>query len=213
MRKLKLFFACLLMAVLSIGQVWGDKSTLTFTDEYKDSGATANDDVSWTVTSDGTESTYDATKGIHYGTSSAQVQYIRLSTNGITGTITQVKVNASTASGVSATVAVKVGTTDFTGGTPASATQSLTSSAANYTFTGSASGNILVENTKPSKATKAIYCKSIEVTYSTGGSTTPTVSVKQGTAAIETLNVPAAGAASQTLTLEYSTLLPLLLRA
>jgi len=29
MRKLKLFFACLLMAVLSIGQVWGDSYTIT----------------------------------------------------------------------------------------------------------------------------------------------------------------------------------------
>ena len=155
MRKIKLFLSLLMLIAFSVGNVWADKSTLTFTAACGGSG-TADDKAAWTVTSDASsESAFDNTKGIHYGTSSVQVKYIRLSTSGIPGTITQVKVNASTASGVTATVAVKVGTTDFTGGTPASATQSLTSSAANYTFTGEASGDILVEITKSAKAAKA----------------------------------------------------------
>lgn len=134
-------------------------STLTFTAACGGSG-TADDGVVWTVTSDGTESTYDATKGIHYGTSKAQVQYITLSTSQITGTITRVVVNASVASGVSATAAVTVGGNAFGGDA-----QSLTTSAAEYTFNGSASGEIVVTVTKPSKATKALYVKSIAVTY------------------------------------------------
>ena len=69
-------------------------------------------------------------------------------------------VNASTASGVSATASVTVGGDAF-GGDP----QSLTASAANYTFAGSASGEIVVTVTKPSKAAKAIYVKSVAVTY------------------------------------------------
>ena len=69
-------------------------------------------------------------------------------------------VNASTASGVSATVAVTVDGSAF-GGDP----QSLTTSAANYTFEGTASGNIVVKVAKPSKAVKALYVKSIAVTY------------------------------------------------
>ena len=143
----------MLMAVLSIGQVWGaSPATLSFSAKCNGSG-TDSDGNTWTITSDGTESTFD-TKGIHYGTGSAQVTYIRLSTSGITGTITQVTVNASTASGVTATAAVKVGTTDFTTGTPASTTASLTQTATDYTFTGSASGSILVEITKPSKQPK-----------------------------------------------------------
>lgn len=155
--------------------MWGasEVSTLTFTAACGGSG-TADDGASWTVTSDGSESTYDATKGIHYGTGSAQVQYIHLSTSDITGTITQVTVNASAASGVSATVAVKVGTTDFTRNE--STTASISTTATNYTFTGSASGEILVVITKPSKAAKAIYCKSVAVTYSSGGGSTPTLS-------------------------------------
>lgn len=134
-------------------------STLTFTAKCNGSG-TADNGIEWTVTSDGTESNFDNDKGIHYGTSSAQVQYITLSTSGISGTITNVVVNASTASGVSATVGVTVGGSAFGG-----AAKSLSSSASNYSFTGSASGEIVVTVTKPSKAAKAIYVKSVAVTY------------------------------------------------
>ena len=154
----KFFFLLSLLISFSIGQILGaSPATLSFSAKCNGSG-TDSDGNTWTITSDGTESTFDNTKGIHYGTSSAQVKYIRLSTSGISGTITQVTVNASVGSGVTATAAVKVGTTDFTTGSPASTTVSLTSTAANYTFTGSASGDILVEITKPSKAAKAIYC-------------------------------------------------------
>ena len=134
-------------------------STLIFTKACGGSG-TADDGVSWTVTSDGTESTFDSDKGIHYGTGSAQVQYIKLSTSSISGTITKVVVNASTASGVSATASVTVGGDAFGGNA-----QSLSTTATDYTFTGSASGDIVVTVTKPSKATKAIYVKSVVVTY------------------------------------------------
>ena len=134
-------------------------STLTFTSACNGSG-TADDGAEWTVTSDGEESSYDNTKGIHYGTGSKAVQYIKLTTSGIKGTITKVVVNASTANGVTATVDVTVGGSAF-GGDP----QSLSTSAANYTFNGSASGEIIVTVTKPASATKALYVKSIAVTY------------------------------------------------
>ena len=61
---------------------------------------------------------------------------------------------------MTATVGVTVGGAAFGG-----AAKSLTSSAADYTFTGSASGEIVITVTKPSKATKALYVKSIIVTY------------------------------------------------
>lgn len=134
-------------------------STLTFTAKCNGSG-TADDGVAWTVTSDGTESNFDSTKGIHYGTNNAAVQYIKLKTSDISGTISKVVVNASAASGVSATASVTVGGSAFGGDA-----QSLTTSAANYTFNGSASGEIIVTITKPSSATKAIYVKSVTVTY------------------------------------------------
>lgn len=171
MKKALLLKPMLLLFALIVGSssVWADKSTLTFTAACGGSG-TADDGVTWTVTSDATESTFDNTKGIHYGTSSVQVKYIKLTTSDITGTISSVKVNASTASGVTATVDVTVGGDAF-GGDP----QSLTSSAADYTFSGSKSGEIIVTVTKPSKATKALYVKSIVVTYTPSSGSGPSL--------------------------------------
>ena len=143
--------------------VTGDPSTstLTFTAACSGSG-TSDGGETWTVTSDGTESAYDATKGIHYGTSSAAVQYINLTSSDFTtGKITSVVVNASTASGVTATVAVNVGGSAFGG-----AAKSISQTATEYTFEGKVDADeIEVIITKPSSATKAIYCKSIAVTY------------------------------------------------
>ena len=169
MKQTNLLKTFLLLCALVVGSTcaWADVSTLTFTSACGGSG-TADDGTQWTVTSDGTESNYDSTKGIHYGTGSAQVKYITLSTNDISGTITKVVVNASTANGVSATVGVTIDGDAF-GGDP----QNLSSSATDYTFNGSASGEIVVTVTKPSKAAKALYVKSITVTYTTG-SVTPT---------------------------------------
>ena len=171
-------------------------STLTFKAACGGSG-TADDGVVWTVTSDGTESSFDSTKGIHYGTGKAAVQYIKLTTSDISGTITKVVVNASTASGVSATASVTVGGSPFGGDA-----QSLSTSATDYTFEGSATGEIIVTVTKPNSATKALYVKSVAVTYTSGGGTiekaaTPTFSPAAGTytsAQSVELNTTTAGA-------------------
>ena len=146
------------MCVAAVLPAWSNTSTLTFTAACGGTG-TANDGVVWTVTSDGTESNFDSSKGIHYGTGSSEVSYIQLATSGITGTITKIVVNASTASGVTASLSVKVGGSAF------GSSRSVSSNAANYTFTGSASGNIEVRLQKPQKASKALYVKSVAVTY------------------------------------------------
>ena len=146
------------MCVAAVLPALAETSTLTFTKACGGSG-TADDGVVWTVTSDGTESNFDSTKGIHYGTGSSEVSYIQLATSGITGTITKIVVNASTASGVTASLSVKVGGSAF------DSSRSVSSNAANYTFTGNASGNIEVLLQKPQKASKALYVKSVAVTY------------------------------------------------
>lgn len=155
---------CLLLCI--VGQAWGGTSTLTFTAKCGGSG-TADDGAKWTVTSDASESQYEGTKGIHYGTSKAEVTYLTLTTSDISGTITSIKVNASGASGTSAKLSVKVGSTDFK---KDDATEvSLTATATEYTFTGSASGTITVKAFHSSSTKKAIYVKSITVTYSSDG--------------------------------------------
>lgn len=138
------------------------KSSLIFTKACGGSG-TADDDAVWTVTSDANESNYDNTKGIHYGTGSAAVSYIKVQTDEIAGTIAKVVVNTSGANSTAAVVSVAVDGTAFEiYGDKTSAP--ITSTASDYTFTGSASGTILVSITQKS-ATKAIYCKSIIVYY------------------------------------------------
>jgi hypothetical protein len=107
----------------------------------------------------------DATKGQQYGTGSLPVTSLVFSTTYDFGTITSVKVNASTANSATATIAVQVGTTAFKINT--NETVSLTNSAADYDFTGSATGNITITLSQPSTS-KALYVKSLEVTYDDG---------------------------------------------
>ncbi|MBR1551070.1 MAG: hypothetical protein IJ632_01970 [Muribaculaceae bacterium] len=150
------------MLMLCAGTCWAETSTLTFTAACRGSG-TADDGVAWTVTSDAAESTFESNRGIHYGTGSAAVSHLTLTTNGISGTITEIKVNAAGASGTSAKLNVTVGGAAF------GSEQSLTATATPYTLTGSASGTIVVTLSQTS-AKRALYVKSIAVTYSTSGS-------------------------------------------
>lgn len=157
-----------LFSLLGGNKAWAEKvSKLTFTEACSGSG-TADDNVVWTVTSDAAESTYDGTKGIHYGTGSVAVSYLQLKTSGITGTVKKVVVNASGAKGTSAKIDVTVNGNSF------GSQQSITKTATNYTFEGSESGEIIVKLSQTS-AKKALYVKSISVTYAT--STTPSLSV------------------------------------
>ena len=157
MKKFTLLLSAMLLACAT--SVWADVATLTFT---KDCGGSGTDDKgnTWTVTSDAAESQYDGTKGIHYGTNKAAVSYLSLTNNTIAGTITKIVVNASGASKTSAKLDVTVGGATF------GSQQSLTSTATEYTFEGSATGEIVVKLSQTS-ATKALYVKSIAVTYST----------------------------------------------
>ena len=103
-------------------------STLNFTAQCGGKG-TADDGAEWKVTSDASESVYDSTKGIHYGTGNVAVSYLNLKTTSFTGTITKIVVNASGAKSTSAVLNVKVGGNAF--GTE----QSLSATATEYTLT------------------------------------------------------------------------------
>lgn len=140
----------------------------------KECGGKGTDDKggAWTVTSDAKESTFQSDKGIHYGTGSAAVSYIKVSTSAYAeAVITKIVVNASTASGVKAKVKCEVGGAAF------GVEKELTTSNASYTFEGNASGNILVSVYKPTKEVKALYIKSIEITYSTANLETTTLTL------------------------------------
>lgn len=149
-----------------------ETASLNFTDKC---GGKGTDDKggAWTVTSDAAaESNFDKVKGIHYGTKSDAVSYIKVSTSAYAeAVITKIVVNASTASGVKAKVKCEVGGAAF------GVEKELTTSNASYTFEGNASGNILVSVYKPTKEVKALYIKSIEITYSTANLETTTLTL------------------------------------
>ncbi len=135
-----------------------EKSKLIFTAACGGSG-TANDGAEWSVTSDGTESVYDGTSGIHYGTNNANVTYVQLATSDITGEVAKVVVNARDAQ-ATATISVTVGGTEFT-----CASATATNTSADYVFTGTGSGEIVVRVDRGSSKSKAIYVKSVVVSY------------------------------------------------
>ncbi len=169
MKKIYLFKMFLMAFVLMLlggvnASAVEKTSTLTFTSQCNGSG-TANDNVKWTVASDAAESDFDNTKGIHYGSKSIEVSYLTLTTSDISGTIKKIVVNASGASKTSANLDVTVGGSTF------GEKKSLSATATYYTFEGSASGEIVVKLSQTS-AKKALYVKSISVTYET--SSTPT---------------------------------------
>ncbi len=103
----------------------------------------------------------DGTKGLQFGSGSNSASSIKLSTSGISGTIKSVTVNTSGASDIKGSVTVSVNNSSW-------GTKSLTKSATDYTFTGSASGEILIEWSQTSS--KAIYIKNVKIEYE-GGST------------------------------------------
>lgn len=157
MKHLFTLKSLLLTLVMLCGlNAWGETATLTFEKACGGSG-TDNKGNTWTVTSDAAESTFDSTKGVHYGTGKKAVSYLQLTTT-INGTITSIKVNASGASGTSAKLNVTVGGSAF------GSESSITTTATDYTFTGNATGDIVVKLSQ-AKAKIALYVKSIVVTY------------------------------------------------
>lgn len=147
-------------------------SDLTFTAKAEGSG-TADDGATYTVTSDAAESTYEDARGIHFGTnSSATVQYVQLSSSdvasGENNVIRSVVVNASDAQteGNTASLTVTVGGVSFHCENSASATLG---GQADYTFTGSGSGAVVIRAERSEAKYKGIYFKSVVVNYVTQG--------------------------------------------
>lgn len=128
--------------------------------------------IEWTAVStsnyfsDGS-SQYEA-RGIQFGSGSNPASSLTISTEEISGTISSVTVNTCGANNINATFKVKVGETYYT--CENEETVTITNTATDYTFTGSASGEISLEWTQTSS--KAIYIKSITVVYE---SSTPVV--------------------------------------
>lgn len=150
----------LIMAVMfGGGKIYAQTANLTFNKACGGKG-TDNQKGAWVISSDADESSFDTNRGIHYGTNKKdEVSYITATTKAYsTKKITKIIVNASAADAGSPKVSCTVGGASF--GTE----QALTNTNTPYTFEGTATGDIVVKVSK-NKTKKALYLKSIEVTY------------------------------------------------
>lgn len=161
-----------MMFILSISVGWADEYSWTLSSTNfvtkngtsTSSGTTTQNSVSWDFSASEYVSSENGTggKGVQFGSKKNPDATFTLSTTGIPGTITKVDVEASAYSS-SATIGVSVGGTSY--GSSYLGTTNSTKS-----FSGSSSGKIIITLTNASRGGRAMYLKSIKVTYSTGGS-------------------------------------------
>ena len=165
--------------VLVVGNVWGAEYSWTLASGDFGNSTTPAESISgkgspamtWNATYTWSKNKYignlDNNRGLQIGAgpssgNNRHVTKLVLSTSGISGTITSITIETAGASSVTATIGVVVGSTTFKNN--GNNTASLTSSNASYTFIGSASGTITLTWTQ-STTSKALYIKSISVTY------------------------------------------------
>ena len=132
--------------------------------------------VEWTLAGDGGYWGLDSNgKGQQFGSSKLPYKSMTLSTNGISGTISNITINTSGASDIKGSFTITVGGAEIGNAT-------LTKTATDYSFDCNASGDIILSYTQTSS--KAIYIKSIAIEYTAAAASsvaTPTFSVEGGT--------------------------------
>lgn len=179
--SLKAFFTICLLCLVGGVNVMADTYTYTFqTGDIKIKDFDANtaktynfNKINWEVIGkqgigEKTSSfTYNKTKGQQLGVGN-QVTNVTFTTSDILGTITSVKVNASTNKSGFADITVKVGSKDF------GEKQQCGQNAKDYTFTGEGTGTISI-NLDNTASKKGLYIKSITIEYTSTGVATPTI--------------------------------------
>ena len=179
MKHLKLFFALFAILALGVGNAWGaETATLSIS-----SGVTANSQLTdnaqgkWDVTSDGK---YTSNKSyIQVGTNKEKVSYLKLSsTSYSTKKIEKIQVWGTSKANTNVTIKVYVGGNKL-GESNKFTTQNASSGGTEYFVenTNDYAGEILIEISRPTSATGAIYFNKAIVTYSESGSTETVVSL------------------------------------
>ena len=161
MKKLLTFFLTALLA-FSVG--WAETTTVTASKITSSSATwTGSGNVTWNVSVNGGATDQNVTNGYaQVGTRTSPSTSITFSTSGISGTITSVVVDCAAYSG-NATISATVDGNAF-GAQGQSVPSWSNNSGGNVTFTGNASGAIVITMTNGSGG-RAMYIKSITVTY------------------------------------------------
>ena len=181
MKQLNLLKTLFLLCALMVGSssAWADTAGFSLTampgTQTQKTGTitgTQSESWSWTVATSNTMYSNTSSENWQIGSKTNPITSLTLSTSGISGTITSIVVKCASYNGIG-TVSAKVGTTDFqtSGSETAPAVPSWSNSAcSDVTFTGSASGDIEIVMTNGTGG-RAMYLKSVTVTYSTDART------------------------------------------
>lgn len=190
-KKLAFFFVAILSLTVSssysVKEVRAAEETYSYTftgKQFSANGTKTLGDVDWTLAGNGGYWGYDGTKGQQFGSSGNPYKSMTFSTSHFNDkNIKEVVINTSGASSVNASFIVKVGVTQLGSSTK------LTTSATNYTFTPTqtVSGDLVFTYTQTSS--KAIYIKSISVTYNTSGSSEPETPIYSLSLSAETTTI------------------------
>ncbi len=168
MKKFLLSFLCFLLAIGGYAEEVTYSYTFT-SSQFSANGTKELNGVEWTLGGNGGYWGYDGTKGQQFGSGSKPYKSMTLSTSDIEGMITKIVINTSGASDIKGTFKIKVGNTEI-------GTETLTKTATSYTFDDvNASGEILLSYTQTSS--KALYIKSISITYVKQDSNDPVINV------------------------------------
>lgn len=173
-KHLRIFMLTLFTIVCALGG-YAEKYQYVFSSKVINSvGETQLDGINWTLTTSNGKmyADYYADKGQQLCSNGSPANprpsYIYLSTTGFSGNITSVKVNTSGGSGINAKLGISVDGKEFGN------EKTITKTATDYEFTGSATGKLSINWTS---INKGIYIKSIEVTYeATTGKPAPALS-------------------------------------
>lgn len=170
MKHLKLIFACLLMAVLSIGQVWANDPTITWDFVTLQATSGTQDGITWASGKTGSASNTAAntTHGlVLYGVSSGGGYFY--TTSAINGSITKIEVLTSKKTNTPKyTVYGSTNGSDWTqiGNQTTGGSTAEFSTDAGYTY-------LKIANT--TAATAQLGLKNLVITYSPSGSEEPTL--------------------------------------
>ena len=213
MKKSFLLKTMLLLCALVAGSssVWADTAGFTLgsaanvplaSGDTKTTTITGSASETWNVEITGTWNSSSMqgsspNKSWQMGKNGGAITSAIFSTSGITGTITSIVITCSSYS-AKAKVNCTVGGNNF--GTQAQTTPSWTT-VGDVTFSGSASGAIVVTIDNSADGARAVYVKSITVTYSNGGGSEPSVSL--GTT---TINASEAAVSTTSIEVTYNNL-------
>ena len=169
--SLKTLLVICLMAIVGGVETWADTYKYTFTSKVFEKTSTTSKenletqklgDVSWTTSGVIPYLGFGGdSNGMQFGKKNNPADF-SLTTSDIVGTITKVVVNASTTTKNTVTLSVSVGGEQY-------GTEQITSTTSSgYTFSGKSTGKIAIS--MKSNGTKAMYIKSIEITYTPSSS-------------------------------------------